>query len=730
MKKIYSAILFAGALFVSNNASSQTYEAWGATPEGYDYDTIFNYGDTLRFSFSGIMPGALGDAHLMVYREGDFGDNGAEWIDIWEEVTSDFIGTVQNNPMGDCAPEDSTDIVFDGMMISTWQNAGVLEIKLRGSDGVDFFCTVNRVKVRLVYDYCPFGAPVEYASFSFSDDAVCSNASPVTMVGSPAGGTYSGTGVSGSQFNPSGLNPGLYPIEYTATDGIGCVTSTIELVEILSNPTSINEVICEGTSPVLNVGGLPHGFFADPNMTIILDTASIFTFPAVTTSPTTYYYSAYDAPMTFMLDSMPGTNAYVIDHAATSGDDRGGYAFTDHFVYITGDAATARYDLDLQDPATLLPVRDALFSNMRNGKIYSLYNTGSATMPYNWPGSFTVDALVRLDENLDPTAEIITLSSSFVLSTNSSQNGLFAGFDDVIVKSGDNDEVFHIDIETGTVTSLGVHYLNLWWGENFFDYGVAGFDGTDHYIYYRDYNGENAVSHNLTTDMITEISDFSAMSDWAGFMVNPKNNRVYFHYESNGQFGGSDETFGYMDAEFTLTSLGLPGTFGCPASIEYTFNTVDLGPDTTLCIGHSIALEPGLGYNSYTWNGVNNDWNVYPVSVTGTYDVAVEDDFGCILTDEINVNVVVCLGTEELSALNVVAYPVPNTGQFTLDFGGMINNPSIQIFDLQGKIVYQNMENGGVSMIKINADHLESGMYVVAVNTEEGSQRIQITVQK
>ncbi len=57
---------------------------------------------------------------------------------------------------------------------------------------------------------------------------VVSDGTPINLTGSPAGGTFSGEGVTFSVFNPSLLVPGLYTITYTLDDGSGCVSSTSE----------------------------------------------------------------------------------------------------------------------------------------------------------------------------------------------------------------------------------------------------------------------------------------------------------------------------------------------------------------------------------------------------------------------------------------------------------------------------------------------------------------------
>lgn len=75
------------------------------------------------------------------------------------------------------------------------------------------------------------------------DTTVCTTQSPITLYGeSPAGGTWSGAGVSGNQFDPSSIGAGSYEILYTYFDNNGCsatVSDTI-IVTICSGLNQLN----------------------------------------------------------------------------------------------------------------------------------------------------------------------------------------------------------------------------------------------------------------------------------------------------------------------------------------------------------------------------------------------------------------------------------------------------------------------------------------------------------
>lgn len=72
--------------------------------------------------------------------------------------------------------------------------------------------------------------------------AVCDNANAFTLTGGlPAGGNYSGTGVSGGLFDPSVAGVGSTAITYAVTNGSGCTASAIESV-LVNDCASIDEI--------------------------------------------------------------------------------------------------------------------------------------------------------------------------------------------------------------------------------------------------------------------------------------------------------------------------------------------------------------------------------------------------------------------------------------------------------------------------------------------------------
>lgn len=74
-----------------------------------------------------------------------------------------------------------------------------------------------------------FGLPTVTASASST--SVCDLDADVLLTGSPAGGAFTGTSVTGNNFDPS-IGSGAYPIQYTYTDSNGCSGNSIITIAV------------------------------------------------------------------------------------------------------------------------------------------------------------------------------------------------------------------------------------------------------------------------------------------------------------------------------------------------------------------------------------------------------------------------------------------------------------------------------------------------------------------
>jgi hypothetical protein len=98
--------------------------------------------------------------------------------------------------------------------------------------------------------------------FTFTD-SLCLNDPPQPFSGTPAGGIFSGAGISGSSMNPATAGVGLHWIKYTYTaPATGCTNADSVQVKVLAIPivtlTSFNQV-CIDATPFALSGGNPAG---------------------------------------------------------------------------------------------------------------------------------------------------------------------------------------------------------------------------------------------------------------------------------------------------------------------------------------------------------------------------------------------------------------------------------------------------------------------------------------
>lgn len=76
--------------------------------------------------------------------------------------------------------------------------------------------------------------PLPSVSLSGNPDTLYTSDAPIQLGGgTPSGGSYSGSGVSNTQFNPAAAGAGLQSITYTYTDGNGCTNGASEDIFVI-----------------------------------------------------------------------------------------------------------------------------------------------------------------------------------------------------------------------------------------------------------------------------------------------------------------------------------------------------------------------------------------------------------------------------------------------------------------------------------------------------------------
>jgi len=79
--------------------------------------------------------------------------------------------------------------------------------------------------------------PLPSVSLTASEDAICVDAvANISFLVSPAGGTLSGTGVSGTSFSHTVAGVGLHTVTYTYTDANGCSNNDDVVITVMAKP--------------------------------------------------------------------------------------------------------------------------------------------------------------------------------------------------------------------------------------------------------------------------------------------------------------------------------------------------------------------------------------------------------------------------------------------------------------------------------------------------------------
>lgn len=91
---------------------------------------------------------------------------------------------------------------------------------------------------------------------------------------------------------------------------------------------------------------------------------------------------------------------------------------------------------------------------------------------------------------------------------------------------------------------------------------------------------------------------------------------------------------------YIAVATDLAGCIGRDTAVlsNFPISNVNIGPDTSICLGTSITLSAGTGFNLYNWSTTASTPTI-PVSIGGNYQVTVTDVNGCEARDSIVVEI-------------------------------------------------------------------------------------------
>lgn len=160
----------------------------------------------------------------------------------------------------------------------------------------------------------------------------------------------------------------------------------------------------------------------------------------------------------------------------------------------------------------------------------------------------------------------------------------------------------------------------------------------------------------------------------------------------------------------------------------------------TACNGNAVFLTDyltGIVNLGGTWTTTNANGQIignifHPAGgqfgpVQFTYNV--DNGICAPVSTTVTVNMVDCTNIDENDASNISLFPNPNNGQFFVLNGGNNMTVTVDVMDMQGKIVLSkqmNLNNGSRQEINVGA---QSGMYLVRVTNNRSSKVHQMIIK-
>lgn len=156
------------------------------------------------------------------------------------------------------------------------------------------------------------------------------------------------------------------------------------------------------------------------------------------------------------------------------------------------------------------------------------------------------------------------------------------------------------------------------------------------------------------------------------------------------------------------------------STVVTAINPLSLPNDTLLCANLSLTLDAGAGYDSYLWsNGQTTQQVIIDTTQAGLnakfFSVTVTKSV-CSQKDSTLVWFKLCTGIEDIMGIsNIIAYPNPVKNTLFLSGLNNIANFHVQIFSLEGTLVYTGIYQQGA----IDIAFLPSGIYLLALRQND-----------
>lgn len=605
--------------------------------------------------------------------------------------------------------------------------------------------------------------------------SVCVNSSSMMLSGgNPAGGTYSGPGVSAGMFNPTAAGVGTHNIMYTYTDAQGCSNSATKTITVLALPTitfgSIANV-CEGSSEFTLGTAFPLG--GSYSGTGVSNGKFNPVTAGVGTHTITYTYTnasgcTNTATQTVTVNALPTVTFAVLSavcesaapFALTGGNPTGGnytgpgvsagifhpsqagpgthtitYTYTD--VNGCSNSATRTITVNGLPVVNVAPVPN----QCSNGANVTLNFGTPAGGTYSGPGvtgtTFSPAAAGLGNHILTysvTNANGCSSSTTFTIVVNSAPTVTFGPVAPLCIDGS--------PIQLLTGQPGGGSYSGTGVSGGMFNPQTAGVGvHTITYTFSNAAGCTGTATQTLTVEALptVNLNNYADVCQDAPAFTLSGGTPAGGVYSGPGVFNGmfypSIVSAGTYNVVYTYTSAA--GCVNTDAG-SITVNALPAQPyitqvSTILTANSSV---PGV---SYQWLDANQNpipgatAQTYTVTGNGVFYVQITDANGCSSVS--NRFLVDFTGIEEdlANGLNVEIYPNPNNGVFTLDILGAYGQEiGVTITDAVGKVVQKfdiPVDNMDKLSRTIDLSGYSKGVYLISVNTDNRMINKKVVVQ-
>ncbi|MCF8331870.1 MAG: lamin tail domain-containing protein, partial [Bacteroidales bacterium] len=158
--------------------------------------------------------------------------------------------------------------------------------------------------------------------------------------------------------------------------------------------------------------------------------------------------------------------------------------------------------------------------------------------------------------------------------------------------------------------------------------------------------------------------------------------------------------------------------------VDYPSVTI-AGPDTMLYYTGSAILDAGAGYATYNWSNGATTQDIY-IDISdvnmgmNTFSVTVTNDYGCAATDTKDVFAQNDLGLEDASdGMDISVYPNPNDGVFTLEINGPNQDFNLEIMNVNGQLIQSEYINADEFSKEYDLSNLAKGVYYIRLMNDD-----------